>query len=51
MALPWDDRHPWPMVELILLVLAGLGCLALLAAVPLEYLEERSDERSRRIER
>jgi len=51
MAIRSGDRHAWPMVELILLVLAGLGCLALLAAVPLEYLEARGDERSRRVDR
>ena len=44
------DRHAWPMMELILLIIAGLGCLALLAAVPLAYFEARSEERSRRVD-
>lgn len=44
-------RHAGPMVEFILLILTGLGCLALLAAVPLEYLEARREERRRRAER
>jgi len=45
------DRHAGPMLELILLILTGLGCLALLAAVPLEYLEARREERARRVHR
>ena len=51
MAHELDDRHAGDVMELILLVLTGLACLALLAAVPLEYLEARGDERSRRVDR
>ena len=43
-------RHAGPM-ELILLILTGLACLALLAAVPLVYLEGRREERARRVDR
>ena len=45
------DLHAEAMIELLLLILTGLACLALLAAVPLGYLEARGDERSRRVDR
>jgi hypothetical protein len=39
------------MVEFILLVLTGIACLVLVAAVPLVYLDARREERSRRGDR
>ena len=45
------ERHAGPMVEFILLALTGLACLALFAAVPIEYLEARQEERARRRDR
>jgi len=43
--------HAAPMMEFLLLVLTGVACLALLAAVPLGYLESRSADRERRSDR
>ena len=45
------DHHAGHVLELFLLILTGLACLALLAAVPLRYLEARGEERSRRVDR
>ena len=45
------NRHAGPMMELILLILTGLASLGLVAAVPLDYLEARREERAHRVDR
>ena len=48
MATPPGAAHRAQMAEIILLLCTGLAFAALVAAVPLEFAEERRDERERR---
>jgi len=43
--------HAQVMVDVIILIVTGLVCLALLAAVLLGYSESRRAERERRVDR
>ena len=47
MASPRLAAHRAQMAEIVVLLCTGLAFLALVAAVPLEFDEERRDERER----